>query len=267
MEAKKVFFFDVDGTLLPHGNETGVHKETVYALNELKSAGHDVVLCTGKSEKMIKDEIAAIKASNHITMNGAHIVIDNQVAHIDTVSREVIDELKEIANRENLMLGCQMRDDYYIVDINYDEGKAIEVLNKVSLDLPRVESDFAINHQISQLWFLGDYSNLDVNEHIVPGFRLLPWHDEGIDIVIDGVNKATAIDRYLNMLYPNTDVITYTFGDGNNDVEMIEYANVGVAMGNAVDKLKNCADIVIDTCENLGVYNYLVNEQLIGEME
>ncbi len=76
MSLQKVFFFDVDGTLLPHGNEKGVDVKTIYALNQLIENGHDVVLATGKSEQMIEAQIAQTKVKSHITMNGACIVVD-----------------------------------------------------------------------------------------------------------------------------------------------------------------------------------------------
>lgn len=260
---KKVFFFDVDGTLLPHGNQKGVDPKTIYALNFLKEAGCDVVIATGKSESMIADQIKAIKAANHITMNGAQIVIDNEVRHVERVERETLEELKEIARRHGLMLGCQTREEYYIVDINFDYQKADEVLSKVSLTVPAVKPDFAQEDTISQLWFLGNHSSLDFDRPITPGQKLIKWHDQGCDVVIDYVSKAFAIEKYLEMVYPNTEVETYAFGDGNNDIEMLKLVDVGVAMGNAVDGLKAVATDVTDSCEDLGVYNYLLKNKLI----
>lgn len=262
---KKIFFFDIDGTLLPHGNEKGVDQKTIYALNFLKQAGHDVVIATGKSESMIKKQIEAIKATNHITMNGAQLVIDNEVRHVDQMTRATLNELKQIAAETGLMLGCQTRKEYYLVDINVDLQKADKILSKVSLDLPVVKEDFAETDTISQLWFLGDHSGLDLDAPITDGHKLLKWHEQGIDIVIDHVSKASAIKKYIDIMYPDAEVETYAFGDGNNDVEMLQYVDFGIAMGNAVDNLKAVATEVTDSCENLGVYNYLLKNKFIEE--
>ncbi len=262
---KKVFFFDVDGTLLPHGNEKGVDPKTVYALNCLKAAGHDVVIATGKSESMIQSQIAAIGATNHITMNGAQIVIDNQVRHVERVTRDTLEILKDIARKENLILGCQTREEYYVVDINFDHKLASEVLSVVSLEVPEVKTDFGQDEIISQLWFLGDNSNLDFNQHIAPGHRLIKWNERGCDVAIEYVSKAFAIEKYLELVYPNQEVETYAFGDGRNDLEMIELVDYGIAMGNGVDVLKQAADEVTDSCEELGVYNYLLQKGFIEE--
>lgn len=262
---KKVFFFDVDGTLLPHGNEKGVDEKTIYALNYLKEAGHDVVIATGKSESMIKKQIEAIDATNHITMNGAQIVINNEVKHVEKVSRETLEQLKQVAAQENLMLGCQKRDEYYMVDICIDLDLADEILSKVSLDVPVVKPDFAKEDVISQLWFLGDHTNLDLEAPIAGGHKLLKWHDMGCDVVIDYVSKAFAIEKYLDIMYPNIEVETYAFGDGFNDLEMLQMVDHSVAMGNSVGPLKEAAKYIADSCENLGVYKFLLQQNLIKE--
>ena len=44
------------------------------------------------------------------------------------------------------------------------------------------------------------------------------------------------------------------FGDGGNDISMLEYAGIGIAMGNGRNEVKAAADYVTDTCENSGVY-------------
>lgn len=262
---KKVFFFDVDGTLLPAGNEKGVDEKTIYALNYLKDNGHDVVFATGKSEQMIADQLAATGINSHITMNGAQIVVDGEVKHVEQVGQSTLEQLKLIAKQNDLMIGCQTRFKYYMLDINFNPDLAEDVLSAVSLDVPEIFEDFNNDDVISQLWFLGDHSALDFTQPIVPGQKLLKWHNNGCDIVIDYVSKAFAIEKYLELVYPDTEVETYAFGDGNNDIEMFELVDNGIAMGNAVEPLKAVATHITDSCEDLGVYNYLLEKKFIEE--
>ena len=53
------------------------------------------------------------------------------------------------------------------------------------------------------------------------------------------------------------------FGDGENDIEMLKFAGIGVAMGNAKEKTKEAADYVTDTVENHGVLKALRHFELI----
>ena len=67
-----------------------------------------------------------------------------------------------------------------------------------------------------------------------------------------GIDKAKALDTVLNPLgYKREEIIA--FGDGNNDMSMLAYAGVSVAMGNAVEELKEQADEVTASCDEDGI--------------
>ena len=61
------------------------------------------------------------------------------------------------------------------------------------------------------------------------------------------------------MLFRSPKERIIAFGDEDNDLEMIDYDGVGVAMGNAIDELKTLAKYETNTNEELGVANFLAN--------
>lgn len=70
-----------------------------------------------------------------------------------------------------------------------------------------------------------------------------------IEIVPKGANKGSAIARYVG-----TEKYTiFAVGDGDNDYEMLEHADVGIAMGNASEKLKSVADHIVGTYDEMGI--------------
>ena len=75
---------------------------------------------------------------------------------------------------------------------------------------------------------------------------------DNYEISAKGVNKGTAVAKYAELKGIRPEEII-TFGDNHNDIEMIQYAGVGVAVDNAVEELKAAADYVTDTNENGGV--------------
>src|SRR5699024_558204 len=81
-----------------------------------------------------------------------------------------------------------------------------------------------------------------------------PWNI--IEIVKKGINKAVGLEKLAHYYHIPKDQII-AFGDEDNDLEMIDYAGVGVAMGNGIDELKNIAKYVTDTNENSGVGGFL----------
>ncbi len=261
---KKVFFFDVDGTLLPHGNKMGIDKKTIQTLKELKENGHDVVIATGKAEVMVEDLIRSLNGVNHITSNGAQIVVNGELKHVERIAYNKLVKLQEIATENNFMMGCQKSDEYFLLDINFEEQKAKRILNAMSLNVPNVKK-FTEDDVVNQVWFLGDNKSLNFDQEIIDKHRLIKWHPEGCDVVISYVSKAFAIKKYMEMMYPNTQTITYAFGDAANDIEMLKYVDNGIAMGNAIDDLKLVANEVTVSCEDLGVYKYLLEKKLIKE--
>ena len=84
----------------------------------------------------------------------------------------------------------------------------------------------------------------------------------GYDVYAKDQTKATGIKHLLE--YLQVDVKdTFAFGDGHNDKEMIEYCGIGVAMGNAIEKVKNASDYVTDDIDNDGIYNAMKYFKLI----
>ena len=73
-----------------------------------------------------------------------------------------------------------------------------------------------------------------------------------------GVNKATAIQAVQNnLVIPQKNIIS--FGDGMNDLEMLQASGISVAMGNAVAELKKHAKFITDTNVEDGIANFLID--------
>ena len=69
------------------------------------------------------------------------------------------------------------------------------------------------------------------------------WHPAFVDVTAKGNTKQKGIDEIINHFGIRLEE-TMAFGDGGNDVSMLRHAAIGVAMGNAVDSLKQRADYI-----------------------
>ncbi len=65
-------------------------------------------------------------------------------------------------------------------------------------------------------------------------------------------SKSDAIHMLKDHFYVKQEEEIMAFGDNFNDIDMIRYAGLGVAMGNAADEVKEAADIVTDINDNEG---------------
>ena len=97
---------------------------------------------------------------------------------------------------------------------------------------------------------------------LVPGCRMPRWHPAFSDVIPADSSKAVGIERMLSHFGIRREE-TMAFGDGNNDIEMLEYVEIGVAMGNANNNVKSHADYVTDTADSEGIAKALAHFGLI----
>lgn len=79
------------------------------------------------------------------------------------------------------------------------------------------------------------------------------WNEYGALFVNKQGGKSKGIEKYLN--YVNeTAKETMAFGDGDNDLDMLEYCGVGVGMGNGTKNVIEHCDYLTETIDNDGLY-------------
>ena len=84
-------------------------------------------------------------------------------------------------------------------------------------------------------------------------------HKHG-EIALKNVHKASAMKIILDEI--GNDIETIALGDSENDIEMLKFADTGIAMGNAKDILKNIADEITDHVNSDGLYKALKAHKL-----
>ena len=96
----------------------------------------------------------------------------------------------------------------------------------------------------------------------VHGARIAAWWDRAVDIIPANGGKGAAIQRVLEYYRLKADEAV-AFGDGNNDIEMLQTVETGIAMANASEDLKEVADEVCGHVARDGVYYYCLEHELI----
>ena len=96
--------------------------------------------------------------------------------------------------------------------------------------------------------------------------QITAWWDKAVDIIPLACGKGNAVNAVLAH-YGFSKEEAIAFGDGKNDIEMLEAVGTGVAMENAKDEVKQRADAICKSVEEDGVYDYCVKNHLIAAME
>ena len=82
------------------------------------------------------------------------------------------------------------------------------------------------------------------------------------EITQSAITKAAGIKTVMEHLHVPREE-TAAFGDGHNDIEMLQFAGIGVAMGTAPDAVKAAADLVTDSLESDGLYHAMQKLHLV----
>ena len=137
---------------------------------------------------------------------------------------------------------------------NNDKHQIIQNLNKMNRAAAISNEHFIVTNGTDE--HLEEYFKFG-NETLITA-----WWDKAADIIPLNCGKGNAVNAVLNYYGLSKDE-AIAFGDGRNDIEMLEAVGTGVAMGNAIDEVKARADVICKSVEEDGVYHYCLEKKLI----
>lgn len=279
----RIVFIDVDGTILEHG--ASVAASTVEAIQAARTAGHRVMLCTGRAQGDIDPAVLAIGFDGAITNGGATAVVGDEVVVSRLLSPASVDRLVGAMHGLGIHYFLQTDDEIfaspgmtalvreYVRGLQADDDARGITRPEDSLAglATRTYRDAALapTGAVAKAVFVSleddGLARLEAaigdEFHIVPGSIPLPGGSNG-EICLLGTNKGTAIELVLAHLGEDPDDVI-GIGDSWNDVEMFQVCGTSVAMGNAEPELKALADVVTTSIADHGVRNAFVRLGLI----
>ena len=239
---KKIYFFDIDNTLLDHST-MAIPASALTAIEALRCAGNTVVIATGRSYGHAKPFVDQIRPSYVITQNGARIVKDDREVLAIPLPRQPLIDLFDWMHAQGHVFGINNGVSGYVSEAM---PWVVEAMNSVDMG---VQSDvrFYLAQDVYQGWLFFDESlDHDLYPQILerfPEFDLVRWHPRVIDVMPRAVNKWSACQWVMTQT-GFTPAQAVAFGDGLNDIEMLQGVGLGVAMGNGHPTLKAIADRV-----------------------
>lgn len=256
----KACFFDIDGTLLSHA--TGrVPASTTKALKKLREKGIKTIISTGRSlEELVKLPVLDVPFDAYLTLNGQLCLDENFKMFAGTPigegDMEILISMFE-AKRIPLVL---IREDGRA--INYVNETVINTQNSTHGTIPEVSS-YNGEKVYQVLGFIPEQEK-NLLRKTLDECDITSWNDTGIDIIAKTGGKDAGIQKFLDREHI-TRSQTMAFGDGENDMAMLRFAGIGVAMGNGSDLLKRKADYVTASVDDDGIEKALLHFGLIEE--
>ena len=255
----KAIFLDFDGTTFSHTSHS-IPASTIEGLKKLKEKGILTFLATGRSKLEMTwfdiDELLANLTGS--VLNNGQLAIDpnNNVIYDEPIEDPLKSELIRIFNEKKIPLYLITYDDIFINFVN-DNVRITQEL--VSSPIPDVKEYCGQQIYMASAFFKDDIQKEEI--YRLPA-NITCWQEGALDIVADGSCKSKGIDEVLKV-YGIDISETMAFGDGENDIDMLNHCGIGVAMGNSKKVVKDIADYVTDDIDNDGIYNALVHFNLI----
>jgi hydroxymethylpyrimidine pyrophosphatase-like HAD family hydrolase len=256
MTSRRLICLDVDGTTITHA---GLLSEAVReAVHDVAAAGHHVVIATGRSipaTMTVLDELG-IETGYAVCSNGAVTLgIDPAAERGFTILEAVT---FDPAPALTLLRGA-LPDAVIAVE---DLGVGFKLSapfpeGELQGELTVVPWEELIANPVTRVTFRSPGSTsedfLKLTERIgLHGVSYAVGYTAWLDINPEGVSKGSALELLRRSLHVEP-MDTVAVGDQRNDIEMLEWAARGVAMGNAPDEVKAIADEVTGHVEEDGL--------------
>lgn len=237
---RKIIFSDIDGTLY---GKNGISRRVIDAIQAARAQGHLFFVCTGRSRGFVQRELKEAPFVDGFVMAcGMHCEMGERTLYrqripvdvLEQVAKYFCDQKRECHfDGEDYMIGLHSEREIFKKFEHFDDVCAelrVEPVSKITIPGPLLPGD----REFLEKWFTV--------------YDMHGW----LDVVPTGVSKATGMAHVLEALgIPRENSIGV--GDGSNDLPMIEFAGLGVAMGNAPEDVKLRADAVTESCANDGV--------------
>lgn len=262
----KILAFDMDGTLL---NEKGVLSDNNRAsIMRAMNKGYHIVIATGRVYSALPPEVISVEGIRYvITSNGAHIVDRNtkETIYSNLLTRAAVEAalpwisdpeiMREVFFDHDVYADRHCMEDLprygivseksqkYVLATRKPVEDTVELVKRHAELLENINLIFADQEKRERYW-------RELSTH--QGLTVVSSMPFNIELGGATTSKASALEALAKRLGLGHENIM-SFGDSTNDAQMLSAAQIGIAMGNAVEELKAMADYITGTNQEDGV--------------
>ena len=266
MSSEKIIFLDIDGTLIDYTQQ--LPPSAAEALSLAQARGHKLLISSGRSKPSIYPWLLNLGFDGMIAGEGAYAEFGGRIVFESAIPEAQISRVytylddRKIGFYEESNSGLH-GNRYFLSETARSFGISEEVAaENLQTAFPGLTFDHQDYHlDVNKVSFVMSprISKSELEKEFGEYFRIGIWNIFGKgrdfgDFTQKNLTKATAVAVLLDKLGLKKED-TFAFGDSFNDIEILQYCQTGVAMGNAVDKLKAVADYVTSDVTDNGIFN------------
>ena len=263
----KIIALDLDGTLTDSNKK--ITPKTKQALNHVAEQGIIIVLASGRpllGITKLSEELELSKFGGYILAYNGGQIIDcktGNVVYEKIIPIHLYSRICELAREHQVEplaykdgeLFAESDKDVYVQKEAFNNSTSITVVDKL---------EKYIDKEVPKFMVVGDHEKLLALQKQMQsefGDILNIFFSESyfLEILPEGIEKAKSLDILLDKLGLSSDELL-AFGDGLNDIPMLEYAGIAVAMENAYEPVKEVADHITLSNDEDGI---LIFEEIL----
>ena len=256
LQMYKLVFIDIDGTLLT--SEHKISKGTLLAIKRIGEINKiPVILTTARPPMGVKKIYAALNLDSPVVCFNGALILDQyfkkEFSYLlaYTIDLSLLNDISEIAIKNNVSINFYEKDKWTCNKHDQwvkQEEKITGIKAAISSYALLLDRWIRENRGPNKILFMGEQEEIDkvellLNKYAHSNFNVYKSKPTYLEITNISASKKSAMDFLLGR-YGLTNKEVIAIGDSYNDIDMIRYAGVGIAMGNAPDEVKAGADFI-----------------------
>lgn len=282
----RAIFLDIDGTL--RDERAGVPESAVQAIWRCRRKGIQAVICTGRNLASVQPDVRRIETDGIIAGGGCLILMGKQVRKDAFFQNEEMRALLDILKKKNLPFSVESQEKIFMnsaaaewLKLDFEEKmrglgpkererrrRENGIRYESSFETYRAERDrihklclWIPGEEVWELTALAEKLGTAAQQNEIRRGSLKGW--TYLELLPPGCSKGAAIREWCGHSGIRL-CETLSFGDGKNDIDMLQTTGIGVAMADGDEELKQYASAVCEAASEDGIYRELVRQRIIG---
>lgn len=276
----RIIYLDIDGTL--RDEVTGISVKTKAALQQCQTTGIQVVACTGRSPDCIQEDVLALGLDGVISGGGCYIRYQNELLFFRHLPPLIVERFLSYAAIYQLGISLELEQgiyvnasmaDFYKADLHrkfsgYSSLDITELLSRNKLCYQDTITKYRPGRDlIHKICVIGEHNRLkELQSQLTDSIQVVQDHawDEKwyLECLPTGCSKGTAVE-WLNQFLHIPREASMSFGDGSNDIDLLQAVGIGVAVAGGDPRLLPFADSVCEPPDKDGIYKELARRNII----
>lgn len=274
----KIIYLDIDGTL--RDERYGIPASAETAVQKCRREGIIIVICTGRNPGAIQQDVRCLETDGVISGGGCYIEFCGKLLKDEHFQIRILADFLEFIRKHRLGAALEAEQDIYMnarAAEFYQEDFDRKIQDESEARRCQEENKIRYKDNFSELWkergkihkicLLGSRNGIEQVQKQFEGdtetVQKKEWNGKWyIELLPKFCGKGYAIE-FLNHYLGIRREESMSFGDGDNDIEMLKAVGTGIAVTGGSQRLLECADAVCELPLENGIYKELVRRGII----